>query len=72
MCYAVPAEITSVEGDTATVDYGGVKKKVNTSFVKNPRVGDYLLIHAGFAIEKLDKKTAQETLKLISSLFEHG
>jgi len=65
MCYAIPAKILKIEDDTAEVDYGGVFKKVNVSLIDEPRAGDYVLIHAGFAIEKLDRKSAQESLEII-------
>ncbi|MFH1448025.1 MAG: HypC/HybG/HupF family hydrogenase formation chaperone [Candidatus Micrarchaeota archaeon] len=65
MCYAIPARILKVEGDNATVDYGGVRKKANISLMDEVAVGDYILIHAGFAIEKLEKKSAEESLQLI-------
>ncbi len=65
MCYAIPAKIMELGGDTAVVDYGGVEKKVNISLVSDPKVGGYILIHAGFAIMKLLKKSAEESLALI-------
>jgi hydrogenase expression/formation protein HypC len=68
MCYAIPAKVTELIGDTAKVDYGGVTKKVNTSLIDKLKIGDYVLIHAGFAIEKLDKKSAEESLELIQDI----
>lgn len=65
MCYAIPAKIMKIVDDVATVDYGGVVKKVNVSLIDDPTIGDYTLIHAGFAIEKLDKKSAEEALQII-------
>jgi hydrogenase expression/formation protein HypC len=65
MCYAIPAKILKMNGDEATVDYGGVIKKTNISLIENPKVNDFVLIHAGFAIEKLDAKSAEESLKII-------
>jgi hydrogenase expression/formation protein HypC len=65
MCYAIPAKIIKIEGDSAEVDYGGVMKKINLSLIDNPRVGEFVLIHAGFAIEKLDRKSAEESLQII-------
>ena len=65
MCYAIPAKIIKMNGDEATVDYGGVIKKTNISLIENPKVNDFVLIHAGFAIEKLDAKSAEESLKII-------
>ncbi|MBN1792446.1 HypC/HybG/HupF family hydrogenase formation chaperone [Candidatus Woesearchaeota archaeon] len=65
MCYAIPAKITRIEGDIAIVDYGGVIKKVNHTLVDEAKIGDFILIHAGFAIEKVDKKSAEESLEII-------
>ena len=60
MCYAIPAKIIEINGDEARVDYGGVIKKVNHTLIDNAKVGEYVLIHAGFVIEKLDTKSAEE------------
>ncbi|MCK4997319.1 HypC/HybG/HupF family hydrogenase formation chaperone [Candidatus Pacearchaeota archaeon] len=65
MCYAIPAKIIEITGDMARVDYGGVMKDVNINLVDNLCVGDFVLIHAGFAIEKLNKKSALESLEII-------
>lgn len=65
MCYAIPAKITDIDGDIATVDYGGVIKKVNICLVHPIHVDEYVLIHAGFAIEKLDTQSAKESLQII-------
>ncbi len=64
MCYAIPAVILEQDGDTAVVDYGGVRKKVNVRLV-DAGPGDYVLVHAGFAIEKLEKQSAKESLQII-------
>jgi len=64
MCYAIPARVLKTNGDVATVDYGGVKKKANISLVEKLNVGDYVLIHAGFAIEKLDPRAAEYSLEI--------
>ncbi|PLW79308.1 HypC/HybG/HupF family hydrogenase formation chaperone [Candidatus Woesearchaeota archaeon] len=65
MCLAIPAKIIEIEGDDSKVDYGGIIKVVNTSLVDDLKIGDYILIHAGFAIEKLDKENAILALKEI-------
>jgi hydrogenase expression/formation protein HypC len=65
MCYAIPAKIIKIKDMNAEVDYGGVLKNVNISLIDDPKIGDYILIHAGFAIEKLDKKSARESLEII-------
>jgi hydrogenase expression/formation protein HypC len=68
MCYAVPGRIVRIDSDVADVDYGGVRKRVNVMFIDSPKAGEYVLVHAGFAIEKIDKSSAQETLKLIEKM----
>lgn len=65
MCYAAPAKIIKIDGDSAKVDYGGLIKIINVSLIDNPCLGDFVLIHAGFAIEKLDRKSAKESLAII-------
>jgi hydrogenase expression/formation protein HypC len=63
MCLAVPGKILSVKGKDADVDFGGVTRKVNVSLVKAD-VGEYVIIHAGFAIQVVDKEEAEETIKI--------
>ena len=65
MCYAVPGKILQTSGDLALVDFGGIKRKANVSLLDSPRRGDFVLIHAGFAIERLSAKDAEESLKMI-------
>ena len=70
MCYAIPAKVISVDGEFAIVDYGGVSKTINLSLVDDIIPGSYVLIHAGFAIEKLDRKSAVDALKAIKKDME--
>jgi hydrogenase expression/formation protein HypC len=64
MCLAIPARVISVDGDKAQVDFGeGVLREVNVTLV-NAKVGDYVLVHAGYAIQLMDEKDALETLRL--------
>ena len=64
MCLAIPARVMNVEGEKAQVDFGeGVLREVNISLV-DPTVGDYVLVHAGYAIQKMDETEAKETLAL--------
>lgn len=64
MCIAVPAQVTQINGDEAVIDYGGIKRKANISMLSDVMVGDYVLVHVGYAISKMDEDEASETLKL--------
>ncbi|MCK5321992.1 MAG: HypC/HybG/HupF family hydrogenase formation chaperone [Candidatus Aenigmarchaeota archaeon] len=70
MCYAIPARVIEINSSEATVDYGGIIKVVNIDLVDNINIGDYILIHAGFAIEKLAKESAEESLSTLKEYFE--
>lgn len=64
MCLAIPAKIVEVKENTAKVDFGeGVLRDINVTLV-DAKVGEYVLVHAGYAIQVLDKKSAEETLQL--------
>jgi hydrogenase expression/formation protein HypC len=70
MCLAIPARVANIRNDKAEVDFGeGVLREVNVTLVK-VRVGDYVLVHAGYAIQVLDEKEAQETLDLWNQILE--
>ncbi|HOK80710.1 MAG TPA: HypC/HybG/HupF family hydrogenase formation chaperone [bacterium] len=68
MCLAVPMKVMSVKGKRAFANLGGVKREVDISLVKNIKAGDYIIVHAGFAIQKLNKKDALKTLKLFEKM----
>lgn len=64
MCLAIPARVVSVEGEKAQVDFGeGVLRDINVTLV-DAKVGEYVLVHAGYAIQKMDETEAKETLAL--------
>lgn len=69
MCLGVPGRVTDVRDDRgtkmATVDFGGVTKTICLAYVPDVEVGDYAIVHAGFAITRLDEKSAEETLELM-------
>jgi len=74
VCLAIPGKIVEIDKNEehGIVDYGdGTKRKVNISLVE-VKVGDYVLVHAGFAIEVLDEKDAQETLDLFREMLSAG
>ncbi len=71
MCLAVPAEVKSLDGVMATVDFGGVTRTANVSLV-DAKVGDFVIVHAGYAIEILDREEAEKTLELFRVLLSQG
>lgn len=64
MCLSVPARIVELRGRLATVDVMGNRREADVSLVDDPQVGDYVLVHAGFAIEKMSPEDAAESLRL--------
>ncbi|MFA4044885.1 MAG: hypothetical protein HZRFUVUK_001686 [Candidatus Fervidibacterota bacterium] len=68
MCLAVPMRVVAVNGNEVEVEQGGTKLRVRVDLVEDVRVGDYVLVHAGFAIQKLDEEEAFETLRLLEML----
>jgi hydrogenase expression/formation protein HypC len=70
MCLAIPAKVVTMEQDKARVDFGGgVVRDVNVTLV-NAKVGDYVLVHAGYAIQVMEKEEALETLRLWNEILE--
>ncbi|MGO8806934.1 MAG: HypC/HybG/HupF family hydrogenase formation chaperone [Candidatus Bathyarchaeia archaeon] len=72
MCLAIPAKVMNLQGDKANVDFGqGVLREVNVSLVE-AKVGDYVLVHAGYAIQIIEEEDAKETISLWNSILEAG
>ena len=65
MCLAIPSKITHVENDMATIDVDGVRREASLLLLEDVQVGDYVIVHAGFAIHKIDEEAAMETLNLL-------
>jgi len=69
MCLAVPVRVVEVlSSDTAIVDLGGVRKEISTALIDDVQVDDYVILHVGFALAKLDAEEAQKTLALFAEL----
>jgi hydrogenase expression/formation protein HypC len=72
MCLAVPAEVVELhEFEIATIEVGGARKKVSLALIDDVSVGDYVLVHAGFAIDRIDEEEAAKTMDLIEELARH-
>ncbi len=69
MCLAIPSKIVSIDGDTAIIDVDGVKRQASVMLLNDIRTGDYVIVHAGFAIHKLDEAFALESLQLMRDIF---
>ena len=73
MCLAVPGQIVSIAGDDPVVrfgrvSFGGVVREVSLAYVPEAVVGDYVIVHAGFALNRIDEEEAQKTLDLLRQL----
>ncbi len=66
MCLSVPAQVIKIEGENADVSVGGTIMNANLSMVDDVNVGDYILLHTGFALQKIDAEEAAETLRTFS------
>lgn len=71
MCLAVPAQIIEREDMLATVDVGGVQRQVSMLLLPEAQIGDYVLIHAGFAMQQIDEEEAKLTWSLLQEMAEH-
>jgi hydrogenase expression/formation protein HypC len=68
MCLAIPAKVTKIAGLEGIVEIGGVSRKTNLMLTPEAKVGDYVLLHTGFAISVVDEQEAMETLRLIEDI----
>ena len=68
MCVAVPALVKSIEGSLARVEIGGVVREVSLRLTPEARVGDYVIVHTGYAINVLDQAEGEETLRLFEEI----
>ncbi len=70
MCLAVPVRVLKIDGLKAVVELGGLTRQVSIMLVPDTQVGDYVLLHAGFAIQKLDEREAEATIRLLAEIAE--
>ncbi len=68
MCLAIPMRVVGIEGPVAQVEQAGVRRTARVDLVDDVRIGDYVIIHAGVAIERLDPEEARETLRLFEEM----
>ncbi|MFN3420281.1 MAG: HypC/HybG/HupF family hydrogenase formation chaperone [Armatimonadota bacterium] len=75
MCLAVPARVVEIVDETnqiAKVDIGGVRRNISVALLEDVNIGDWVLVHVGFAIQKVDEEEAKQTLEILSQLGEAG
>ncbi len=73
MCLAIPVRVEQIlDDETALADIGGVRKEVNVTLIEDLAVGDYVILHVGYALNKIDPEEAERTLQLFSELDEAG
>lgn len=65
MCLAIPSKIVNIENNIGIIDVDGVRRQASLLLLEDPKVGEYVIVHAGFAIKKIDEEAAMETLKLL-------
>lgn len=62
MCLAIPLQLIEINGNSAVGEAMGMKRQIRVDFIENPRIGDFVIVHAGFAIERLPERQAMEDL----------
>ena len=68
MCLAIPLRLAEINGMEAVGEAAGIRRRIRIDFIKEPKVGDYVIFHAGFALERLDASQAMENLKAIQEV----
>lgn len=68
MCLAVPVRIVAIDGDAAETEIAGVRRRVSIALTPEAKLGDYVLLHTGYAIGVIDEAEAEETLKLLEEI----
>ena len=68
MCLAIPLRLIEIKGNEAIAEANGVRRSIRIDFIRKPKVGDYVLAHAGFAIERMNEAQAEENLRAIQEV----
>ena len=68
MCLAVPSRLVRIEGDVGFVEFAGSERRIGLALLPEAKEGDYVLVHAGFAIQRMDADEAAETMRLMDEL----
>lgn len=66
MCLGLPLKVVEINGNKAVGEMNGIKRNIRVDFVKDLNIGDYVMVHAGFALDKMNKKLAEETKECIN------
>jgi hydrogenase expression/formation protein HypC len=69
MCLGIPMKVKKINGDFAYVEAGSLIRQANIQMLSHIKVGDYVIVHAGFAIERLDPEKAKETLRFLDEIY---
>jgi len=70
MCLAIPMKVVEIDGPVAQVEEGGVRREARVDLIDGVKLGDYVIVHAGVAIDRLDPEEARETLKLFEEMLK--
>ena len=65
MCLAIPSKVVEIKDNMGTIDVAGVRREASLLLLEDPQVGDWVIVHAGFAIQKIDEATAHESLRYL-------
>lgn len=65
MCLAIPSKVVEIKDNMGTIDVAGVRREASLLLLEDPQIGDWVIVHAGFAIQKIDEATAQESLRYL-------
>lgn len=72
MCLALPCKVVAIDGDTATIDVSGMKKDISLALLDDVVIGDFVIVHVGYALTKLDPEEADKTLALFAEMGEQA